>query len=125
MKTEEQWKRLFTGNMNRLLTPAERLSLKCEKGSFIWISTDATLEWIRCISWRDKRCFRFGFIDVKEALGISTDTELGIGACEMLAAVISTMIWSDYRGRQRHIILCTDNQNVLAWLTTIALRTGF
>ena len=125
MKTEEQWRRLFTGNMNRLLNPADRLSLKCEKGPFIWISTDATLDWASGISWGDKRCFRFKVSEIKDALCISPDTELGIGACEMLAALISIMIWSDYNGVKRHIILRTDNQNVLAWLSKNRTTDGF
>ena len=125
MSSEEEWRKLFTGGMNRLLTPSGRLSLKCETGSSIWLPNDATLGWIGGISWHDRRCFRAKVSDIKQILGVQPEVEWGIGACEMIATVIAIMIGSLYRDMKRHIILRTDNQNVTEWISKAKTTDGF
>ena len=99
------WQHLFTGDMNRLLTPPERLALKCETGSFICVSTDATLEWIGGISWRGRQYFRASISEVKKILRVQPENVRSIGACETIAAVIAIMIWS-LRNGERGISYC-------------------
>ena len=97
MTSETDRKQLSKGNMSRLLTPAGRLSLKCETGSFIRFSADATLERVGGISWHGRQFPRAGISDVAQILGAYPKTEWGIGSCEMMGAFVAITIWHSNR----------------------------
>lgn len=90
--SEKERCRMFTGNMDRLLTPSERLSLKCETESSIWVSTDATLAWIGGIAWNGRKFPRGKIGDIGKILGLQLAIDWWIGACEMIAAAVEIMI---------------------------------
>ena len=112
MKVDTDWETLFHWSLLRLLPLAQRLSLKMEGQLFIWITVDATLDFISGISWRGREFFRISIVDLVRECGFPIGTVFKIGECEMLAAAFATFLWGVKQGIPRNIILCTDNRNV-------------
>ena len=111
-KEESSWRALFHGSLFRLLPPHERLALKMEVRPFVWITVDATLDYIAGVSWHDHECFRLSIEDCKRMCGVDSDVLLKIGECEMLADALAIFLWGIKEGVVRNIILCTGNRNV-------------
>ena len=112
---EEEWRKLFTGSLVRLLSPEERLSIRSERERTVWVTTDATLEYIAGISWMGKEAFRMPTTVLNDLIGMPLYT-LVIGECELASAVIAALLWGIRWGIPRIIVLCTDNVNVSQWL---------
>ena len=103
---------LIRRKMLRMVKPEGRLSLKLEEELYVWITADATLEWISGVSWRDKQFFRVRVSDCLSFFPSLIDEPFRIAECELLAAVFAIMLWSKVDGVRRHIILRTDNKSV-------------
>ena len=116
MSNETEWKDLFKGSLLRLLPLHYHLALKMEVRPFIWVTVDATLQWISGISWHDREFFRMSLDDCIRLCGLPIDTVFKIGECEMLAASFAVFLWGGEGGISRNIILCADNRNVFHWL---------
>ena len=101
--------------LSRLLILGERLSISSERDRAIWISADATLEWVACISWKDKETFRFPTRIINDLIGL-VEYQLVIGECELASAVIAIRLWGTRLGMSRIIVVFTDNLNVCQWL---------
>ena len=115
MSNEVNWGNLFKGSLLRLLPLAYRMSLKMEVQPFIWVTVDATLEWISGISWHDREFFRMSIDDCIRLCGFPPDTVFKIGEGEMMAAAFAVFPWVEKSGIPRNIILRTDNRNVSHW----------
>ena len=110
------WRSLLRGSLFRLLPLHGRLALKMEVRPFVWITVDATLDFIAGLSWRDHECFRLSVGDCKQLCGTASDEVLRIGECEMMDTALAIILWGIKDGVVRNIILCADNRNVSHWV---------
>ena len=124
MEADQSWRALFHGSLFRLLPLHERLALKMEVQPFVWVTVDATLEYIGGVSWHGNECFRMSATECKRICGLGSDIVLKIGECEMLAAALAIVIWGIKDGVTRNIILCADNRNVLHWMKKGKAKQG-
>ena len=81
LTSDAQWRRMSRGNLIRLLTPEQRLSVHLNRISprfasdaFIWVSVDATLSTLGGLSWGGREFFRVPASEVlpflrKESIG--------------------------------------------------------
>ena len=111
-EVDVDWEALFHGSLFRLLPLAGRLSLKMEVRLSIWITVDATLDYLSGISWYDREFFRISTEEVVRLRGIPSDTVFEIGEREILAVAFAVFLWGIRDGVSRRIILRTDNRNV-------------
>ena len=65
MDSDDRWRAAFNGNLIRLLTPEQRLTVKLNQISsrylddcFVWLSADATLTTVGGLSWGGREFFR-------------------------------------------------------------------
>lgn len=65
----------------------------------IWITVDATLEYVSGISRRNRECFRFSSDECKQICGPPEDLVFKIGECEMLAETLAIIMWGIRSGR--------------------------
>ena len=112
--SEEAWGSLCMGKLARFLIPEERLSIATERASSIWISGDATLDWMAGISWKDRQFFRIPAGVIQSLIG-HLNYQLIIGECELASAVIAILLLGIRHGLPRIIILCADNLNCPQW----------
>ena len=122
--TESAWRALFEGQMIRMIKPEERLSLKLEKGVSVWISVDATMEWISGVSWNGRQFFRVRVIDFLHYFPSRMQEPFRIAECELMAAVFAILMWLKVDGVIRHIIRCAANQNVFRWVSKSKAQLG-
>ena len=121
LASDAQWHKMFRGTLIRLLTPEQRLSVHLNRisprfpsGAFTWVSLDATLSTLGGLSWGDREFFRSPASGVLSPLRKGSGGAPIISECELVAALIGIFLWSR---PGRHVLLCTDNQNVLNWVS--------
>ena len=96
--SEYQWRGIFHGDLIRLLTPGQRLSVRMGRISprfipdrFAWVSVDATLDLMGGLSWGAREFFR---TPASRALPHFRAPVTGgpiIGECELTAATMAIM----------------------------------
>ena len=121
LPSESRWKDMFRGNLIRLLTPEQRLSIRLDRTSpqfipdrFVWVSVGATLEVLGGLSWGDREFFRCSTDAVLPHFRPPVIGDPIISECELVAATMAIMTWAQLGAR--NIVLCTDNMNVLRWV---------
>ena len=120
MRSESQWREIFHGNLIRLLTPGQRLSVRLGRisprfipGRFAWVSVAATWELMGGVSRGGREFFR---TPTSRALPHFRPPVTGgpiIGECELTAAIMAIATWAVMGSR--YVALRTDNRHVLSW----------
>ena len=117
-----EWKKLFNGHLDRCLPLNIRLSGNIQLPPVMWLSSDATLNWIGVINWRDKQ---FICAPVGNLLNPFMTRETGnvhISDVELLALVMGIVVWvSEFNGTALGI---ADNLNALGWMAQKKARHG-
>ena len=119
---EEEWGKMFDGQLNRCLPSNLRLCGNLDQPPALRMSSDATLKRIGIINWRTREfvCSAIGSLfnpfmpDGEECVHISD--------VELIAIVMGIVIWStDFDGTTLGI---ADNMNALQWLVSQRAQHG-
>ena len=108
----------------RLLPPGEGLPRLEEAGSYVWISTDATLTRISGISWGDYEYLVENPVVLGRPFLRHDADDLHIGVCELVDAIVAVLARHSRNNWVRRIILRADNINAPNWFESGKAKEG-
>ena len=88
------WRKLLTWTSGRLLPPEQRSACAQQPGDIAWISSDATLERIACISWEDEEYCAMDDARLVRQFKRGSSEDCVIAECEVIVVLISATTWS-------------------------------